>query len=455
VLISRYGAATKIRPLRNAVIALALAAASVFGAGLSGPAAAQSDPGPGGSANASTASPGALYKVGDRLKITFFEKVAVDADTDADQKRSDRSFHQRMDISGEYLVDEKGAISVPLLGSIDVAGKDEKDVKDALSHPFETLIGRVGFINIVVSEQQPVYIIGPVKNSGVYKYTPGLTVLHAVALAGGFDNGVSDIWHLVEAVRESQSNQVSLDRLKRLLAREAVLKAERDSAPVATPPRLIDLTNEAVAKSLVDTEKYRRASEIQLQQIREATLANKIDNLKKSIEIRRGRIEYIDTSVSARSGRLNSLQELHGRGSIASYAVTQAQSDLSDSQDRRQDLLVAISDAEAALDQAKQQQAEFGKDSRQKLDGELTTIGDEVSDLTKTLANGAGLSRTMQKIAAANQLTAGRQDMKIEIIRRTPTGTTTTTAEPATELEAGDLVRISLPDESGRQEAGQ
>ena len=47
-----------------------------------------------------------------------------------------------------------------------------------------------------------------------------------------------------------------------------------------------------------------------------------------------------------------------------------------------------------------------------------------------------GLSKTMTKIAAANESTAGKQDTKIEIIRRTPTGNTVTRAEPTTPLEA-------------------
>ncbi len=248
----------------------------------------------------------------------------------------------------------------------------------------------------------------------------------------------------------SQSNQVSLDRLKHLLAREAVLNAERDGTPVAVPQRLIDLTSEGVAKALVESEKSRRESELQVQQTHEKSLATNIDNLKKSIEVQRGRVGFIDSSVDARTGRLGNLRELRDRGSITNYVIVQAQSDLADTQDRRQSLLVSISDAEAALDQAKQQRAEFGKDNRQKLDGELSTMADEISALTKTLANGAGLSKTMQKIAAANELTVGKLDTKIEIIRRTPTGNTITRAEPTTELEAGDLVRISLPDEAGQ-----
>ena len=39
----------------------------------------------------------------------------------------------------------------------------------------------------VALERQPVYVLGPVKNPGAYKYAPGMTVLHAVALAGGLD----------------------------------------------------------------------------------------------------------------------------------------------------------------------------------------------------------------------------------------------------------------------------
>ena len=431
---------------RSLTAAFVVAAAGQLCVDWNGSARADSAPVPSETANATNPSIGSKYKIGDQLKITFFEKVDIDADTDADRNRPDRSFHQRMDISGDYMVDEKGTISIPLLGTIDVAGKDEKAVSGALAHPFEKLIGRVGFINIVVKEQQPIYIIGPVKNPGVYKYSPGLTVLHAVALAGGFDSGVSDIWHLVEAVRESQSNQTSLDRLKRLLAREAVLRGERDGGSIVVPQRLVDLTSEAVAKTLVGTEKSRRESESQLQQTCEKTLAKNIENLKKSIDIRRGRVGYIENSVNARTNRLSGLRGLQDRGSVTNYVVVQAQSDLADTQDRRQDMLVSISDAEASLDQAKQQQAEFGKDARQKLDGELTTIGDEISVLTKTLATGVGLSKTMHKIAAANELTAGRQDTKIEIIRRTPTGNTVTRVDPTAPLEAGDLVRITLPD---------
>jgi protein involved in polysaccharide export with SLBB domain len=421
---------------------LALIATGITCAPLIEPAQAEPDQ----TAAADAAVQASHYKVGDQLKITFFEKLDVNGDTDND-RRPDRSFHQRMDISGEYMVDEKGTISVPLLGTIEVAGKDEKQVTEELSRPFEKLIGRVGFINIVVKEQQPIYIIGPVKNPGVYKYSPGLTVLHAVALAGGFDTGVTDIWHLVEAVRESQRNEASLDRLKRLLAREAVLKAERDNAEVVVPQKLIALTNEATAKALVDSEKQRRTSELQLQATRKKTLAENIKNLSESISVRRGRIHYADNSVNARSTRLASLQSLQSRGTVTNYVVVQAQSDLADTQDRRQEMLVSISDAEASLDQARQQLAEFTKDRVQKLDGELAKMADEIASLTKTLADGAGLTRTMHRIAEANEITAGRRMGKIEIIRRTPTGNDITIAQPTTPLEAGDLVRISLPQE--------
>ena len=90
---------------------------------------------------------------------------------------------------------------------------------------------------------------------------------------------------------------------------------------------LVDLTSEAVAKTLVDSEKSRRKSEIQLQQTREKTLAKNIENLKKSIDIRRGRVGYIENSVDARTNRLSSLRGLQDRGSVTNYVVVQAQSD--------------------------------------------------------------------------------------------------------------------------------
>lgn len=439
------------RAFSMAVFTLALASASQasYGVDASALEARDLNSTPSESSTSNTSPNASRFKIGDRLKITFYERLVMDGEADADWKRSpnsDRSFHQRMDISGEYTVGEDGTIAIPILGAIHVVDSRTVDVTAVLGRRFEQLIGRVGFINIVVSEQRPIYIVGPVKNPGVYKFTPGITVMHAVALAGGFDRGVDEIWHLVEAVREKQESERSLERLKRLLARQVVLRSQQDGTPVTVPQPLIDMTNETEAQSLVDAEKARQETILQSQQAPESTFTSNIENLKKALAARRTRIAFIDTSVAARNDRLGKLRQLHSQGNTNNYSVVQGQSDLSDAQERRQDLFVSIADSEAALNQAEHQKEQDALKNRLNVQRELTSVDDEITELTKKLASGAGLEKMMRKIAETNELTAGGDTMNIELTRQSPGGNYVISAEMTTELEAGDLVRIRLPD---------
>jgi hypothetical protein len=58
-----------------------------------------------------------------------------------------------------------------------------------LAVSFTAVIGRSANIDVKIFDRSPIYVVGPVKNPGAYKYAPGMIVLHAIALAGGLDRG--------------------------------------------------------------------------------------------------------------------------------------------------------------------------------------------------------------------------------------------------------------------------
>ncbi|TIU60966.1 MAG: exopolysaccharide biosynthesis protein, partial [Mesorhizobium sp.] len=64
---------------------------------------------------------------------------------------------------------------------------------------FNQLLGRKGLVNILSLERSPIYVLGPVRNPGSFKYAPGMTILHAVALAGGLNQSSSEPWQQIEA----------------------------------------------------------------------------------------------------------------------------------------------------------------------------------------------------------------------------------------------------------------
>jgi polysaccharide biosynthesis/export protein len=90
------------------------------------------------------------------------------------------------DITGEYEVDGNGNVSIPLAGRIRAAGLTTNQLEGAIRSALSKGMVRNPNVNVDVSSYRPYYILGEVKNSGEYPYKVGLTVMDAVAAAGGF-----------------------------------------------------------------------------------------------------------------------------------------------------------------------------------------------------------------------------------------------------------------------------
>lgn len=90
------------------------------------------------------------------------------------------------DITGEYEIDTNGYVSIPLAGRIRAAGRTPRQLERAISTELARGIIRDPRVNVEVAAYRPFYILGEVKKAGEYPYKNGLTVLDAVASAGGF-----------------------------------------------------------------------------------------------------------------------------------------------------------------------------------------------------------------------------------------------------------------------------
>jgi polysaccharide biosynthesis/export protein len=90
------------------------------------------------------------------------------------------------DIAGEYEIDSTGQVSVPLAGHIKAAGLTTKQLERAVASALSKGIVRDPRVNVEIALYRPYYILGEVKKSGEYPYRLGLTVMDAVASAGGF-----------------------------------------------------------------------------------------------------------------------------------------------------------------------------------------------------------------------------------------------------------------------------
>lgn len=91
------------------------------------------------------------------------------------------------DISGEYAVDGSGFISMPLINQVQARGRSvtelEKDIAARLQSG-NLLVNPS--VSVQVATFRPFFILGEVRQPGQFPYVEGMTVLTAVAMAGGF-----------------------------------------------------------------------------------------------------------------------------------------------------------------------------------------------------------------------------------------------------------------------------
>lgn len=89
-------------------------------------------------------------------------------------------------LSGEFFVTGSGLVSLPLIGEVKAAGMNVRDFQNTVQAALRDGYLKDPRVSAEVLSFRPFYILGEVTKPGTYPYTSGLTVLNAVATAGGF-----------------------------------------------------------------------------------------------------------------------------------------------------------------------------------------------------------------------------------------------------------------------------
>jgi polysaccharide export outer membrane protein len=90
------------------------------------------------------------------------------------------------DLTGQFVVSVHGTIAYPLIGEVTVAGLTTGQVRDELADRLRNGYVRQPNVSVEVTTYRPFYILGEVQSPGTYPFSPGLSVVKAVATAGGF-----------------------------------------------------------------------------------------------------------------------------------------------------------------------------------------------------------------------------------------------------------------------------
>lgn len=89
------------------------------------------------------------------------------------------------DLSGNFSVDGGGRVALPLIGEVRVGGLTLPEAEARIAARLADGYLKQPRVALEVANYRPFYILGEVRNPGQYDYAEGMTVMKAVALAGG------------------------------------------------------------------------------------------------------------------------------------------------------------------------------------------------------------------------------------------------------------------------------
>jgi polysaccharide biosynthesis/export protein len=89
-------------------------------------------------------------------------------------------------LSRLYVVDQQGAVAVPLIGEVGARGQTTRGLARAIAARLGAQYVKEPQVTVDIAQNRPFFILGEVRNAGQYSYVSGLTVNAAVAIAGGY-----------------------------------------------------------------------------------------------------------------------------------------------------------------------------------------------------------------------------------------------------------------------------
>jgi len=137
---------------------------------------------------------------------------------------------QHKDLTTTVIVDEESNIEYLFLGVISVKNKTVNDLKEVLRKGISENYIVDPKIDITVDRKSLTFFVtGEVSKPGTYEFRPGITVLEAVAMAGGFTDYASRKVKVVRKGDGGKEHEIKINTKKLLRATD-----KREEARVRT-----------------------------------------------------------------------------------------------------------------------------------------------------------------------------------------------------------------------------
>lgn len=372
----------------------------------------------------------------DRLKIKVSE-----------WRPNSRELFEWSALTGEFGVSSAGMLSLPVVGTFSVDGKAPAEIAALIS---ERLKGAAGLVSapaaaVEIAQYRPIYIVGAVEKPGEYAFRPTMTVLQAVAIAGGFQRMELALGRFEREtiiaegeIRVQQSQLLALQvRRDRLLAEAR--KAETISFSEDLRRSLDDGAAQAMREEDALFASRRKASRSQLALLDQSRVL--LDEELRTLSAKGLTLQRQQDLIRRELSNINSLI---AKGLAVSPRQLAVEQNLAQSESQALDLMLATARAKqeisridrAAADLENQREIDVGRELRE-TQLSLKQTDDRIVALRALIHESTALAPRLQ---TQQEKQLGR--MRFSVQRRQGGSVSEIAIDEASPILPGDIVRI-------------
>jgi protein involved in polysaccharide export with SLBB domain len=350
-------------------------------------------------------------------------------------------------LSAEYTIGQDGVISIPALGRVSVRDRSVTELEELLANLVRQRTKRDAYVTVEVAKYLPVFVAGMVRQGGSHTWTPGMTVIQAVALSGGVGSaGGSDL--RLDPVGQQQvatNLKYSLSLLARLRAEQSGVKQ------LVAPRRLIELIGLEEATHLIDAQRNRlevRRSAVEAQ-INALMLESEASKLEvTALEQQKLNLE---AQLPMRRDLVKSLMSLYDKKVVSNTRLIEAQTSLSQLEEKVAENMVAIARANTRLHSLQSRLVQHRQQRREEIASEIERLEREV-DLLEVQIAAAGNAQLMDRSSSRNSVAGGgTAGLQFRIARLQKGERKVIEGDLMTELQPGDVLLVGQPPAGGSE----
>jgi polysaccharide export outer membrane protein len=355
-----------------------------------------------------------------------------------------------------------GEIALPLVGQIKVGGLSISEARAKITQDLSNKVYRQSTIDgreipklilpeeIVVTavEYRPIYVNGDVARPGEHAFRPGMTVRHAIAIAGGYDLmqqsrlanpllQAADFRAEYQALwAEFATQQARIWRLRTELGEQPVeYKANKVPVPAAFVERLMQAETEHLRARLADRAKDK------------GLFGEAIKKADLQLDILAEKKKHDEEGNKADSADFQKVKELFEKGMTPTTRLSDARRAALMSSNQLLQTIVETSNLERQRGEYDRQLDKIESQSRIDAWKELQDANLRVAQITTRLRGTS--EKLMYTSLLRSQLGRGTGERPdITVHRKGESGPESLTANEDLELVPGDIVEVALKTES-------